>query len=233
MDGTGELFAPFMARIPSQHRPMVVSYPPDQLLAYPQLLTLIEARLADESDFVLLGESFSGPLAISYAARHPEKVRALVLCVTFARYPLPSFVLSLIRFFSRARPRDSAMRFLLAGWDAPQDLIDLLQRTMRKLDPRVIPYRLAQATAVDVRDNLAKLGMPVLYLAASKDRLVRGKRRREMEAILKGMRIVKIDAPHLLLQRRPAEAWRCIAEFLDELGVSPAVPCAPPDPPSA
>jgi len=36
---------------------------------------------------VLIAESFSGPVAISLAARHPGKVRCLVLCATFAVSP--------------------------------------------------------------------------------------------------------------------------------------------------
>ena len=36
---------------------------------------------------VLIAESFSGPIALAVAARHPGKIRCLVLCATFAVSP--------------------------------------------------------------------------------------------------------------------------------------------------
>src|SRR5205814_10527867 len=52
------------------------------------LETVVEATGLDR--FALLGISQGGPAAISYAARHPERVSHLILYATFARLPRQS-----------------------------------------------------------------------------------------------------------------------------------------------
>jgi pimeloyl-ACP methyl ester carboxylesterase len=213
MDGTGELFSPLLAHIPADYRPLVVYYPPDQIRSYEQLMESVSEQLSREREMVLLAESFSGPIGIRYAAENPDRVRALVLCVTFARFPVPPIVAQIARHFMCARPPDWALRLLLAG-NANEDMLREVRRVMRRVDPTVLADRFAQTSRIDVRQSLSRCTMPVLYLGASEDRLISSKRRREMMQICPHMRVAKIRAPHLLLQTAPAHAWRCIAEFI-------------------
>ena len=71
LDGTGLLFQPLVECLPDAIEPVVVSYPPDQKLGYEELLPLVLERLP-AAPFVLLGESFSGPLAVMAAATAPR-----------------------------------------------------------------------------------------------------------------------------------------------------------------
>lgn len=89
MDGTGRLFAPLLAALPPDIDGEPVAYPPDEPLGYEGLLPLVEAAAARGGDFVVVGESFSGPLALLLAARSPPGLRGVVLCATFIRFPLP------------------------------------------------------------------------------------------------------------------------------------------------
>jgi pimeloyl-ACP methyl ester carboxylesterase len=214
MDGTGELFAPLLKEIPSNHRPLVLRYPTDQPLGYDELFDQVEHQIAGETSMVLLAESFSGPLGIRYAAKYPERVRALVLCVSFARFPVLWGVVPIARHFATTRPTDWMLRLVLAGWRATPELLQQVRRAIRLVDPRVIAHRFEQVARIDVRDDLRRCTCPILYLGAAHDRLVRSKRRREMELIQPTMLVRKILAPHLLLQTAPAEAWRCICEFI-------------------
>ena len=59
MDGTGELFAPFIAALGSQFPVTIVRYPETQALDYAGLEAVARALLPVGSPFVLLGESFS------------------------------------------------------------------------------------------------------------------------------------------------------------------------------
>jgi pimeloyl-[acyl-carrier protein] methyl ester esterase len=86
-DGSGRLFAPLLAQRDLPFDPRVVALPADLPRGYDELLAWMEPRLPAEP-FVLLAESFSGPLAIRFAARHPERVAHLVLAATFLRSPL-------------------------------------------------------------------------------------------------------------------------------------------------
>jgi pimeloyl-ACP methyl ester carboxylesterase len=89
MDGTGRLFAPLQAALPPWLPAVTVSYPPDQPLGYDGLLPLVEAAAAGLGEFVVVGESFSGPLALMLATQRPPGLRGLVLCASFVRFPLP------------------------------------------------------------------------------------------------------------------------------------------------
>ena len=93
MDGTGDLLTSFAARL-AAHRPVdIIAYPAGQPLGYAALQTYIESRLP-AGRFVVIGESFSGPLAIAVAATN-ERTAGLILASRFANHPLPSFLVKL------------------------------------------------------------------------------------------------------------------------------------------
>ena len=81
------------------------------------LLLDLEALIehVDSPDFLLYGSAFGGPIAIVYAARHPERVRKLILEGTYARGAdittrvRRMFVLNALRVFPEAA-------FLLLGY---------------------------------------------------------------------------------------------------------------------
>src|SRR5829696_4757703 len=79
MDGTGDLFRPFMDIVPPGWPCRTVSYPTDRILRYDELLTVAERHLCGERDVVVVAESFSGPLALRLACGRPAQVKAVVL----------------------------------------------------------------------------------------------------------------------------------------------------------
>src|SRR5512138_710960 len=135
-DGSGQLFAPLLAEERLPFEPHVVALPADLPRGYEELVAWLEPRLPTEP-FGLLAESFSGPLAIRLAARHAERVTHLVLAATFLRSPLRSWLapfaaLARPALFSRPPPA-IGIRTLLAGWDAPADLVDAIRGAMAVL----------------------------------------------------------------------------------------------------
>src|ERR1700747_688914 len=89
MDGTGVFFDDFVTALGSEFKPVVVAYPNAPSLGYSELETLARAALPRDEPFLLLGESFSGPIAISVAASNSRGLLGLILCCTFARNPHP------------------------------------------------------------------------------------------------------------------------------------------------
>jgi pimeloyl-[acyl-carrier protein] methyl ester esterase len=93
MDGTGELLTGLIERL-SLHRPVrVISYPTNISLGYDDLTTFVANR-APKDRFAILGESFSGPIAIEIAATEP-RVAGLILASSFAWHPIPSLFIPL------------------------------------------------------------------------------------------------------------------------------------------
>ena len=94
MDGTGELFAPFIAALGPEVSSVVVRYP-DQPQGYASHEDAARAALPEGKPFVVLGESFSGPVAISIAAASPPGLCGYILCSSFVS--CPSSTLKLLR----------------------------------------------------------------------------------------------------------------------------------------
>lgn len=226
MDGTGRLFAGLERELPAEIVARAVSYPSREPRSYDELLD--EIAVPDEP-FGIVAESFSGPLGIRLAARHAERVRALVLVATFVRNP--SALAAAFRplahraLFALPLP-DLALRLALLGLDAGGQ-VDAVRAAIQSVDPAVMAARLREIVDVDVRDELRRSTIPVLYLSGSRDRLVGPGSLAEMRRLRPDMESVVLDAPHLVLQRRPVEAARHIASFLRRV-----TPSHPPKAPS-
>ena len=119
LDGTAQLLTGFAdaARAAGFARVEAVAYPTDRTLGYRDLETLARDALPRDEAFVLLGESFSGPVAIAIAADPPPNLRGLVLSTTFARAPVHVPAPRAVRGPDR-RARDRDRRSAPAAADA-------------------------------------------------------------------------------------------------------------------
>src|SRR5262245_9526883 len=175
MDGTGLLFEPLLEALPDWIKPRVVAYPPHQPLGYTELLTHVQAACPTMEDFVLLAESFSGPLALMLAASQPRGLRGVVLCASFINFPWSApwrWLAALARpGRSRSAPRWPARRVLL-GRDGNDRLHDLLAQAMATVSAEALAARARAIAAVDVSAQLRSYRLPLLYLRAREDRVV-------------------------------------------------------------
>lgn len=222
LDGTARLLAGFAdaARTAGFARVATVAYPTDRTLGYRDLTALARDALPRDEAFVLLGESFSGPIAIALAAEPPPNLRGLVLSTTFAKapVPVPASLAALARIAPvRALPTAALSFALLGRWATPA-LRRELRDALDTVAPAVLRARAEAAMRVDVRDRLARIHMPALCLRAARDRLLRPGAQRALCAGLADAREVAIDGPHLLLQTRTQAAADAIARFAAGLG---------------
>jgi len=229
MDGTGELFAPLLKALPPSLQVEVIRYPGHEALGYEELQKIVESRMTSEP-FVLLGESFSGPLAISLAATQPTGLRGLILSCTFARNPRPAFSpLSPVadNWFSRRIPPHALTRvvspFLLGGF-APSSQRSMLEQALRQLSPKAMNKRMQEVLKVDVRDKLKLLRVPVMYLQAKQDHVVPEAAAQLLKQNLPSMETVRIDGPHCLLQASPVPAVSAIEGFCRKVHSSLSLP---------
>ena len=215
MDGTGVLFADFAATMLGQFESVVVSYPNDPKLSYPECESIARAALPRDRPFLLLGESFSGPIAISLAASKPPGLRGLVLCCTFARSPHPLLPLATaaIKPFPAVRvPAFLQHRNLFGRFDSPR-LRAQLAEVRGLVSANTLKARLEFVARVDVSDDLRRVDAPTLYLRAKSDRVVSRASGEYIKRIRPDVEMAEFDAPHLLLQTIPREALSVIANF--------------------
>jgi pimeloyl-ACP methyl ester carboxylesterase len=212
LDGTGELFAPLVKAFGDDVTTSVVRYGSE--LTFDEYVEAAARALPDHA--VVVAESFSGPIGIALAARHPGKIRCLVLCATFSRSPFRR-LLRFTRFIPAgafaANPLTPAMLryFCLNGDDTA--LRPSAVSVVSTVPPAIMRARLACLGGVDVCPLLRRIDVPVLYLRASRDRIVSARLSNALTSQLPNISITEIDGPHLLLQTRPRECAAAITNF--------------------
>ena len=228
LDGTSELFAPFLREIPRNCAARVVNYPEERALNYAELLDHVTRHLNGTEPFILVAESFSGPLALQYAADNPECVLAVVLCASFVRSPLSRAARWMLRAMRFRLPiTRSGVKYALVGEFGAPGLVTGVISAIRRVSPPVLAARLRALATVDCGSALINCRAPLLYLRASHDRLVGHRSLQEIQRLRPDTTVRRIAAPHLVLQSAPAAAWREIAEFLARCNISLA-DCARP-----
>jgi pimeloyl-[acyl-carrier protein] methyl ester esterase len=224
LDGTTRMLQGFMVAVQQTFAAVeAVAYPTDVVLGYRELETIARDALPQGSPFVLLGESFSGPIAISIAADPPPNLIGLVLSTTFARAPLPLLApfATLTRFAPvRMVPTAALSAVLLGRWSTPA-LRHELGTALSEVAPHVLRARAAGAMRIDVSDRLARITVPTLSLTANHDRLLRAGAGRQLIDSIAGIRSVALDGPHLLLQTRTDRCAAEVARFEAQLGHRP------------
>lgn len=219
MDGTGKLLGDFARALPPHLDARVVSYPAGEVLDYAALEQRVASSLPTDGSFVLLGESFSGPIALRVASRSPAGLVAVILVASFARSPRT--LLRALRFLIRpwlfrVGPPRFVLRRLLLGADAPDATVEELRAALSTVAPAVLASRLREIASVDVTDELRRCPVPLLYVQGRRDRLVPARVGDGLRLLRPDLTIATIDAPHLVLQRAGPSAARVVADFVTD-----------------
>ena len=218
LEGTGQLFKWFKDSAPPGFTCIAAHYPPNQVLDYDGCMSLVLRDFVPQSRFILVAESFSGPVAILAGSQRPPGLVAVVLCNTFAVSPawhgfanLPwTAMLSLgISWFT--------IGLHLTGFRRAREFSGPIRDANRRVEPFVCAARMRAVLTVDVRSQLAALSCPVLYLRGVRDRLVSSRSVRRIVEARPGIQVAQLDGPHLLLQVQPNACWQAITSFLEQI----------------
>jgi 3-oxoadipate enol-lactonase len=126
----------------------------------------------------LLGVSFGGVLGLEFAARFPNRLRALavqgvgarfehgllqaVASLVLSRYPLPANNAFVNQFFN----------LLFGGRQKPGPLFEFVTRQCWQTDQSVMAHRFRLVERFDMTGRLHRIGIPTLILAGDRDLLV-------------------------------------------------------------
>lgn len=229
MDGTGRLFQRFDAalRARADITSLAIAYPAVPL-DYAALEAFVRDRLPQDRPFIVLAESFSGPLGAALRADPPPGMRALILCCSFVRNPRPLLaplrhLLGLVPF--GALPGFALRQALLAPYATPA-LQAELAAALAQVPPHVLRQRLRAVLEIREKDasrSFARGSLPVLYLRARHDRLVPPANAVQILRQAAGAQLADIAAPHMLLQAAPDAAADAVAAFIAGLS-APQIP---------
>jgi len=218
LDGTGELFGPFVAALHSRFRTVVIQYPRSVSLGYKELVAFVRDKLPVDDEFVILGESFSGPIAISLAAQAPANLRGLILCASFVRCPLPwpSLLNPLSHLLRFELIPASVLSLPLLGSFGNPAARQMFVNALSTVDASVLRSRIRSVIAVDVREEAASIKVPCLLLQASMDWLVPGRTANVIRERVPRLQVTEVPGPHMLLQISPAACVVAVEAFIDE-----------------
>jgi pimeloyl-[acyl-carrier protein] methyl ester esterase len=215
MDGTGELLRTLSDQL-STHRPVqVIDYPLARPLNYDQLVLYVRERVPNDP-FVILGESFSGPIAIEVAATDPQVI-GLILASSFARHPLPTQFAAFARLLDLRWIPTSVFIAALMGLAAPPKLRVQFREVLARLPQEVIRGRVQDVLRVDKSRRLREIKCPLLCLHGRADRLVGKRHVDEIVAARPDCDVRWLDASHMLLATRAKAASTLIEEFCERL----------------
>lgn len=154
----------------------------------------IESLVADVHGFlhtlglkqaVMIGHSLGGVVAYLFAARHPERVTALIVEDAGLLYPRPRIALQ--------RP-DGELRF---DWNA----VLALRSQIDEPDPRW-------------RDEARSVTLPTLLVSGGPASYIRRETIAELAQALPQGKLTTIDAGHMVHEERPAEFVAAVRAFL-------------------
>lgn len=173
LDGTGRMSVRFLSALQAHGlTTQTIALPVSGAQDYATLAQTIRPQLPVEP-FVLLAESFSGPLAVALAAQQCAALRGLVLAATFARrpVPVPATGAAMLSVAWPLPPLVLLARLLLGRWRNDERL-SMLRDALAQVPASTLRQRAATTLRVDVRDMLGRIAVPTLCLQARHDRLL-------------------------------------------------------------
>jgi pimeloyl-ACP methyl ester carboxylesterase len=216
LDGTGRFFWRLERELQGHIPVQVINYPDQPIASYEDAIAYVQLKLPHQP-LVILGESFSGPVATEIAARQPDLIKGLILAATFLENPWPRWLIRSIARYSPEKVPPRMMCWALHGNADDPELNKLLREIVAGLPPAVRASRLRAVGAADARQAFLSVNCPVLALHGRDDWLV-PKRSMEQACQAKPNASLKLLAgAHMLLQRNAPEAATAILAFMRSL----------------
>ena len=212
LDGTGYLLGDLAEQLSLAHEVTVIDYPAD-VCRYEDLFDHLSACLPRE-DYLIVAESFAGPLAVMIAASRPVGLKGIVFAATFARRPrnIPVSFARLLHllplrssFFARL-----AQPFVMGRW-TNDTFTRNFTHVLKTALPATLVGRLEAVHAVDVTQILPDIAVPCIYLRARHDLIVPAHAARDFTPHMAAH--YDLEGPHFLLQAQPTQSAKHVLDF--------------------
>ena len=151
---------------------------------------------------------------------HPNRIKALVLIATAAKFDIPQERIDTWRAVTMGR---ASQPFKNDGYSpktiaTKPEIIREGWGEQIQTDPRVRWGDLVACSQVDLRDRISRLDKPTLILAGADDSITPPAEAELLKSRIKGARIEVVpDAGHRLTTERPVVTNAAIGTFLGEL----------------
>ncbi len=209
MDGTGVLFTPFAAILPSHVHSKIIPLIQKVGLSYSEQAEYVATKIENRS--VIVAESYSGMVAFELCRRFPEKVEQVIFVASFISRPsqlakigenIPLQLLRLVK-----RPNWLVLKVLF-GSKLNKLSKELFLRTMSCVPTELLKYRLKQISQLKTPE--IELSVPCTYLLARQDRLVSRNVLDVFRRNFSKVSVYELEGTHFLIQTNPEGVWDVI-----------------------
>jgi len=208
LHGTTRLFDAFVAMAPPWARCRPLSLPREGPQDFDSLARAFEPQVRPLEGFVLIAESYSGPVAARISALLGSKLALLVLCnpLTASAFLFPPRLAASLASATWVPAWTAAL--LMTGGD--RALARAMLRQVRALPRQTLIDRISIAQRTSPADIVTHVSSPLLSILGTRDLLVRASSSRDSIGRIPYSTVVELDAPHLVIQSHPADVWAAI-----------------------
>jgi pimeloyl-ACP methyl ester carboxylesterase len=218
LDGTGEFFKPFLDVYGRQHT-QVIPLPQSGPQDYARLTEHVLRHLPADRDYVVLAESFSGPIGAHLALQGLPRLKGVIFVATFLSPP-PMWLTTLglmlpLKTMVPTRAGAMVLRFLLAGPRATAEYLSWVQSVVGSVPADIINARIRAIRGM--RRLQGSTMVPSLDLRALQDRMIPAGKFAEFRRHFRDIKLFKIDGPHLILPARAGDCAQIIRRMFPRL----------------
>ena len=216
LDGTGILFDPIVQCLSDDLSPLIVRYPATCGGPLSDYTDLAGDALSTGDRWLVVAESFSGPIAARLLTDRPDlDIRGIIFVASFLSPPRAR-LLTLLKHLPLAailgvHPPDWLIRALCLGPAADPTAIALLRRALAAAGPDTLAARLRLLAGLPAPG--AVTAVSCLYIRPTADRLVPRSSMCQIARLARQIRKTEIVGPHFILQAEPDRCARIIEAF--------------------
>ncbi|HXW84871.1 MAG TPA: alpha/beta fold hydrolase [Candidatus Binataceae bacterium] len=166
---------------------------------------------------VIAGWSMGGAIAMDFALRYPQRVEALVLVATAAKFAIPDDRIADLRAVTMGRkpPHYTTDGYSPRTIKENFDLIREGWMEQAKTDPRVRYTDIVACTQVNLTEVIQKIDRPTLVVAGADDQGTTVAQAETIKNRIRGAQLQVIaDAGHIIPCEQPAALTGAIENFL-------------------
>lgn len=206
------MFSPIIPFLENHFEVHLVRYANE--LTFNDYVDSAAAQLPKNVSVSLVAESFSGPIAISLLARRNSNFQASVLSATFCKSPLP-FLTQISKhlpekLFSSNPVSKVFLDLLVTGRGANSDVRNKTRELLEKVSPKQFQNRINIVNEINLSQELKGIEVPLLYIQATKDRIVLADSGGEIMKHAMDLKIEHVAGSHMILQTQPKKCAELI-----------------------